>query len=60
MEYARNLDNGELQDVTQNLDEHIYSAIKVLEEGLTLKANAGGAIKDRIRAALELLKQTPK
>lgn len=60
MEYARNLDSGDVQDMSQSMNEHIYSAIKLLEEGLTLKANAGGAIKDRIRAALELLKQSPE
>lgn len=40
------LNQGEL-----NVDE----AIKLLKEALTLKANAGGAIKEKIRKALEML-----
>jgi hypothetical protein len=50
LEIARKLDNGEsLEPETSSI------AVTLLTEALELKANAGGQIKAKIRAALELL-----
>lgn len=35
----------------------VEEVIEVLEEALLLKANAGGAIKERVRKAIDLLKE---
>lgn len=48
---ARGLDRGELTD------PRLAIAVDRLREALTLKPNAGGAIKSKIREALELLGQ---
>jgi hypothetical protein len=62
---ARNIDEGidiTVQRYTENdtvwnkSDNTYQEAIDILENALTLKANAGGKIKDAIRQALELLK----
>ena len=46
-----------LPQVQQNSPSPAFAeAIELLEEALTLKANAGGAIKARIRGAIALLK----
>lgn len=44
--------------VRNNENEQIYreEAIKILEDGLKLKANAGGKIKQKIKQVLSLLK----
>lgn len=51
--YFANLPEGEVEgeDTLGNLEQ----ATALLEEALDLKANAGGAIKERIRKALALL-----
>lgn len=51
--------NGEIKPVTSLETETQNTlnpeAVRILEEALTLKANAGGKIKDAIRQALELM-----
>lgn len=62
---ARDIDNGidnTVQRYTEDTtacnksDDTTQEAINILENALTLKANAGGKIKEEIRRALELLK----
>jgi hypothetical protein len=53
LELARRLDEGE--DFESDTDSNIDEVIEILRDALTLRANAGGAIKARIREALELL-----
>jgi hypothetical protein len=48
--YARKLDKGE-----RGTDIELDTAIELLNQSLTLPANKGGAIKRKIREALELL-----
>lgn len=57
-EYARSLDRSESQVLTQNLSlSRVDEAVAILEQALTMRANAGGAIKSQIREALELLRE---
>ncbi len=39
-------------------EANLEQIVSVLQEALTLKANAGGKIKDRIREALKLLEES--
>ena len=48
--YAHKLDRGE-----RGTDIELDTAIELLNQSLTLPANKGGAIKRKIREALELL-----
>jgi hypothetical protein len=61
---ARDIDNGiditvqrysEDNTACNKSDDNYQEAIDILENALTLKANAGGKIKDAIREALKLL-----
>jgi hypothetical protein len=54
MSIARAIDDSE-SDVLIIDKEDYFKAIKMLENSLTLKANAGGAIKEKIREVLTLL-----
>lgn len=51
---------GEIKPVTtletETCNKLNPEAVRLLEEALTMKANAGGKIKDAIRQALELMK----
>lgn len=61
LDYARKLDNGETQETKprDTSDSSDYNeAVEILQKALTLKPNAGGAIKAEIRKALILL-QSP-
>lgn len=52
---ARKLDRGDISvNGTISKSERV---IALLTEALTLKANAGGAIKEKIREAINLLKE---
>lgn len=57
LEFARALDNGEtLTQVNETKrSPQLDEAIAILTEALELKANSGGAIKNKIRDALKLL-----
>lgn len=48
--YARQIDQG-------IADPDLAEAIRVLKESLNLRANRGGAIKEKIRLALSLLRR---
>ncbi len=41
----------------EKLLRELPHAIELLEEALTLRANAGGKIKDKIRESLEILRE---
>jgi len=58
LEFAHALDNGEslTQVNKQERSPQLDEAIALLTEALDLKANAGGAIKAKIREALGLMK----
>lgn len=53
LELAQKLDKGELivNDTIPKKDR----IVAILEEALTLKANAGGALKEKIREALRVM-----
>lgn len=64
LDYARKLDNGETVSQVIQVDstkpykledETLSQVIQMLSEALALKANAGGAIKGKIREAIALL-----
>jgi len=56
LEIARKLDSSEVSNsVTESDRLDLAGAIALLDEALTLKPNAGGAIKAKIRQALTLL-----
>ena len=61
IEYARALDEGKSIENVQNqsnfdLDNvQIQKALQILREGLPIKAGNGGAIKAKIREAIEVL-----
>jgi hypothetical protein len=64
LDYALKLDAAESltqvnhKETTQRVEigcESLTQVIQILNDALTLKANAGGKIKDRIRDALSLL-----
>lgn len=54
LEIAHKLDSGETIDFDTKA---IQSAVSLLQEATHLKANAGGAIKSKIREAIGLLLQ---
>jgi hypothetical protein len=57
LEIARKLDSSEVSDSdTESNTIDVSAAIALLEEALILKANAGGAIKAKVREALTLLR----
>jgi hypothetical protein len=43
---------------TKFTEANLEQIVSILQEALTLKANAGGKIKDRIREALKLLEES--
>jgi hypothetical protein len=44
------------KDLIQDFDEQIGEAVSILEQALRLKPNAGGAIKQEIKKAIQKLK----
>lgn len=60
IEYARSLDTSDSDNFTNHsrvTTERVKQAIEILNHAVTLKANAGGAIKAEIRRALDLLSE---
>lgn len=64
LDFALRLDAGEpltqvnhknISQMAETSRESLTQVIQILNDALTLKANAGGKIKDRIRDALALL-----
>lgn len=54
LEFAKALDKGEAPAITGDRSG-VDDACEILEQALTLKSNAGGAIKQKIREALALI-----
>lgn len=53
----RRITRADLLEELVEEQERLSEAIQILEEALTLKANAGGAIKSKIRNALKKIKK---
>lgn len=54
LKYAKCLDRGDMSPISQ-IQDNQRLVREILNDGLTLKSNAGGAIKHKIREALSLL-----
>lgn len=55
LELARELDQEHTQHTQYTTSKNLTHAITLLNESLTLKANSGGAIKQKVKEALSLL-----
>lgn len=53
--YARALDCGDLQPPSQHRE--LDKVIQILNDALSLKANSGGKIKEKIKEALEVIER---
>lgn len=60
MAEERGITRADLLEEWVGSEKRLSEAIAVLEEALTLKANAGGAIKAKIREGLEKLTKPTK
>ena len=60
VELARELDGGQTQPPHHTIPQNLSQAIELLNESLTLKANSGGAIKQKVKEALNLLTGSPE